>query len=117
MILPMLGEGEAEQDGVVMDGASAMRQAGIALVELRAKEGLSLINGTQCMTSVGVHALADAINLLKAADVVGALTIESLRGIVDAFDPRLHDARMQPGQIACAENLRRLLEGSAWTTH
>lgn len=117
MILPMLGEGEAERDGTVMDGASAMRQAGIALVELRAKEGLSLINGTQCMTSVGAHALADAVNLLKAADIVGALTIESLRGIVDAFDPRLHDARMQPGQMACAENLRRLLEGSAWTTH
>ena len=51
MILPMLGEGEAEQDRVVMDGASAMRQAGIALVKLRAKEGLSLINGTFCRNS------------------------------------------------------------------
>lgn len=117
MILPMLGEGEAEFDGAVLKGDEAMRRAGVAVVELRAKEGLSLINGTQCMTSVGVHALADALNLSKAADVVGALTVESLRGIVDAFDPRLHEARGQEGQVACAENLRRLLEGSACTTH
>lgn len=117
MILPMIGEGEAELDGDVLEGAEAMRRAGVGLVELRAKEGLSLINGTQCMTSVGTHALADALNLLKAADVIGALTIESLRGIVDAFDPRLHEARMQAGQMHCAENLRRLLEGSKCTTH
>ncbi|NLL37644.1 MAG: histidine ammonia-lyase [Fretibacterium sp.] len=117
MILPMLGEGETEFEGVVMDGEAAMRRAGIPLVGLRAKEGLSLINGTQCMTSVGAHAFLDAVNVAKAADVIGALTVESLRGVVDAFDPRLHAARMQRGQMDCAENLRRLLKGSSYVTH
>lgn len=116
MVLPMLGMGEAEYRGTVMDGREAMAQAGIRTVELRAKEGLALINGTQCMTSVAAHALHDAIVLLKSADIVGALTMESLRGIVNAYDPRLHAIRRHQGQIDAASNLRRLLEGSAYIT-
>ncbi len=116
MTLPMLGEGEAEFDGVVMDGAEAMRRAGVPTVELRAKEGLSLINGTQCMTSVGAHAFLDAINLAKAADIIGALTVESMRGIINAFDLRLHTARNQIGQIECAENMLQLFKGSSYMT-
>jgi histidine ammonia-lyase len=110
MTLPMIGEGEA------MEGARAMKKAGIPLVDLRAKEGLSLINGTQCMTSVGAHALWGAMNLLKASDIIGALTTESLRGVIDAFDPRIHEARMQPGQIDAAANLRDLLSESDCVT-
>ncbi len=116
MVLPMIGLGEAEYNGVVMEGAEAMAKAKIPLIELKAKEGLALINGTQCMTSVAAHALADAITLKKTADIVGALTVESLRGIKNAYDPRIQDVRRHSGQKEAAENMLRLLEGSEYVT-
>lgn len=116
MVLPMIGLGEAEYNGVVMGGAEAMAKAKIPLIELKAKEGLALINGTQCMTSVAAHALADAITLKKTADIVGALTVESLRGIKNAYDPRIQDVRRHLGQREAAENMLRLLEGSEYVT-
>lgn len=116
MVLPMIGLGEAEYNGVVMEGAEAMAKAKIPLIELKAKEGLALINGTQCMTSVAAHALADAITLKKTADIVGALTVESLRGIKNAYDPRIQDVRQHSGQKEAAENMLRLLEGSEYVT-
>jgi histidine ammonia-lyase len=116
MVLPMIGLGEAEYGGSVMSGGDAMTRAGIAAIELRAKEGLALINGTQCMTSILAHALADSMILLKSADIVGALTMESLRGIINAYDPRIHKVRRHSGQMDAASNLRRLLEGSEYTT-
>ena len=116
MVLPMIGLGEAEYNGVVMEGAEAMAKAKIPLIELKAKEGLALINGTQCMTSVAAHALADAITLKKTADIVGALTVESLRGIKNAYDPRIQDVRRHLGQKEAAENMLRLLEGSEYVT-
>lgn len=116
MVLPMLGLGEAEYQGVVMDGGEAMKKAGIPTVELRAKEGLALINGTQCMTSVAAHAMADTRMVVKAADIIGALTSESLCCIINAYDPRIQTIRMHSGQINVASNMRRLLEGSGYTT-
>lgn len=116
MVLPMIGLGEAEFGGRVMEGAEAMAKAGIPTIELKAKEGLALINGTQCMTSVAAHALADAQMLKKAADIVGALTVESLRGIKNAYDPRIHEVRRHSGQRDVAENMRRLLAGSDYVT-
>lgn len=116
MVLPMIGLGEAEYNGVVMEVAEAMAKAKIPLIELKAKEGLALINGTQCMTSVAAHALADAITLKKTADIVGALTVESLRGIKNAYDPRIQDVRRHSGQREAAENMLRLLEGSEYVT-
>jgi histidine ammonia-lyase len=116
MVLPMMGLGEAEYKGKVMDGGGAMSAAGIPVIRLRAKEGLALINGTQCMTSVAAHALYDSIVLAKSADVVSALSIESLRGVIDAFDPRIHAARKHRKQIGSAANIRKLLEGSAYVT-
>lgn len=116
MVLPMIGLGEAEFGGRVMEGAEAMAKAGIPTIELKAKEGLALINGTQCMTSVAAHALADAQMLKKAADIVGALTVESLRGIKNAYDPRIHEVRRHSGQRDVAENMRRLLAGSGYVT-
>lgn len=117
MVLPMIGEGEAEFEGKVMPGAEAMAEAGIPLVVLKAKEGLALINGTPAMTSVAAHALNDAWVLSFSADIISAVTFESLRGIVDAFDSRIHEARNQKGQILVASNLRRLLKGSNYITH
>lgn len=116
MVLPMIGLGEAEFGGRVMEGAEAMAKAGIPTIELKAKEGLALINGTQCMTSVAAHALADAQMLKKAADIIGALTVESLRGIKNAYDPRIHEVRRHSGQRDVAENMRRLLAGSGYVT-
>lgn len=116
MVLPMLGMGEAEYKGSVIDGAEAMKLAGIPVVELRAKEGLALINGTQCMTSVAAHAMYDTHTLLKSADVIGALTMESMRGIINAYDPRIHAIRKHKGQIDAASNMRKALEGSGYTT-
>lgn len=116
MALPMLGLGEAEYDGVVMEGADAMARAGINTVVLKAKEGLALINGTQCMTSVAAHTLKDAEILLKSADIIGALTAEALRGIINAYDPRIQQIRRHAGQIDSASNMRRLVEGSTYIT-
>lgn len=116
MVLPMIGMGEAEFGGRVMAGAKAMAEAGIPLLELKAKEGLALINGTQCMTSVAAHVIADALLLRKAADIIAALTAESLQCVKDAYDPRIHAVRRHPGQIDAAENMRRLLAGSEYVT-
>lgn len=116
MVLPMLGEGEAEYEGVIMSGKEAMKKAGIETVELTAKEGLALINGTQVMTAVGALALQEVINLLKLSDIAGALTLEALRGIKDAFYLDIHHIRPHAGQIATAENILSLIEGSTFIT-
>lgn len=116
MTLVMIGEGEAIHKGKVMSGKVAMEMAGSPPVTLEAKEGLALINGTQAMTAVGSLALAEAFNLLKIADICGAMTFEALNGVIDAFDENVHIVRPHPGQIECAKNLRSLLEGSEFTT-
>jgi histidine ammonia-lyase len=116
MVLTMIGEGEAYYKGQRMSSAEAMKKSGINTIELVAKEGLALINGTQVMTGVGVLALYDAINLVKAADITASLTSEGLRGITDAYYHRVHEVRPQKGQIKCASNLLRILDGSNLTT-
>jgi histidine ammonia-lyase len=102
--------------GATMSGKEAMAAAGISLVSLISKEGLALINGTQVMTGVGALAVYDAIELLKVSDIAAALTIEALRGISDAFDPRIHVIRPHKGQMDTAENLLKLIEGSNLVT-
>ncbi len=116
MVLPMLGLGQAEYQGEVLPGAEAMARAGIPTIELVAKEGLALINGTQAMTSVGSLAVYDAISLLKAADIAAALSFEANRGVLDALDPRVHEVRPHDGQGKTAAILRNLLEGSGNVT-
>ncbi len=109
MVLPMIGLGQAEFGGYVMSGNEAMKRAGIKTVELVAKEGLALINGTQAMTSVGALTLYDALQCIKIADIAAALSFEANRGVEDALDARVHATRPHPGQCQTAENLRRLL--------
>lgn len=116
MVLPMIGEGEAELNGEILNGRDAMNKAGIKVVELTAKEGLALINGTQVMTAVGTLALYDSINLVKISDIAASLSLEALRGITDAYDPRLHVIRPHKGQMQTAKNLLNLVEGSTFTT-
>ena len=116
MVLVMLGLGEATYQGAALSGAEAMKRAGIPTIELTSKEGLALINGTQVMTAVGVVTAYEAIQLLKLSDISSAMTVEALRGITDAFDPRLHAVRPHQGQMDTAENLLRILADSALTT-
>jgi len=116
MVLPMLGEGKAEFNGEILPGKIAMEKADLEIVELTAKEGLALINGTQVMTAVGALAVYDSINLLKTSDIAAALSLEALRGIKDAFDSRIHILRPHSGQIQTAKNILNLTEGSTFIT-
>lgn len=112
MVLVMLGEGKAEYKGAVMSGKDAMKKASIKPVQLDLKEGLALNNGTQMMTAIAALSIHDAETLVQTAEVAAALSIEALRGIIDAFDPRIHNIRPHKGQIESARNLRDLLSGS-----
>lgn len=116
MILPLIGEGEAYYHGQLLPGKEAMGLAGIAPIDLTAKEGLALINGTQAMTAVGLLAAYDAHNLSKLCDISASLTMEALNGITDPFMPQLHEIRPHAGQIDTAKNLLRILEDSERTT-
>jgi len=113
LALAMIGEGECfDEKGLRLSGADALRRAGIKPLVLEAKEAVSLINGTQGMLGVGGLALLAAETLVDSADVIGALTLDALRGTDVAFDERIHRARPHPGQLKTAENLRKMLEGS-----
>jgi histidine ammonia-lyase len=113
LALVTIGEGEAFYQGERRPGAEALRRAGIPPLQLEAKEGLALLNGTQAMTAVGGLALHNALQLAEAADVIGALTLEALRGTPVAFDKKIHAVRPHAGQPASAARLRELLAGSA----
>lgn len=112
MVLPMLGFGKAIFQNQEYSGAQAMAKANLEPIMLSSKEGLSLINGTQAMTSVAALSVYDAINLLKLADITACLTIEALNGITCAFDARIHEARGHVGQMTTAKNFLALLDGS-----
>jgi histidine ammonia-lyase len=112
LALAMIGEGQVFYEGASMNSAEAMRRAQIKPLVPEAKEAISLINGTQAMLAVGTLALLAAENLAATADVLGAMTLDALRGTDVAFDERIHTARPHDGQIKVAENLRRLIAGS-----
>jgi histidine ammonia-lyase len=112
LALSVIGEGEAFFQGQRLPGAEALRQAQLKPLQLEAKEGLALLNGTQTMHAVGGLALLRAQRLARVADVSGAMSLEALKGTPVAFDPRLQDARPHPGQRAAAEHLLSLMEGS-----
>jgi histidine ammonia-lyase len=112
LALASVGEGEAIFHGERMSGAEAMLRAGLTPLRLEVKEGLALLNGTQGMTAVGGLALLNAIRLAEAADVIGAMTLEALRGTPVAFDEKIHSARPHRGQRTSARRLRELIEGS-----
>ncbi len=111
----LIGEGQAEYKGKVLDGADALNAAGLKPVVLKAKEGLALTNGTTIMTAVGLLETAKAIRLAELADIAGCLSLEALHGTPLAFDERIHQVRPHPRQIECAANLRRILDGSDFT--
>ena len=111
--LALLGEGEVrDADGVLRPAADALAAAGLAPVELAAKEGLALINGTDGMLGMLVLAIADLELLLKTADIAAAMSVEGQLGTDRVFAPELQALRPHPGQAASAANLTRLLDGS-----
>ena len=112
LALVVIGEGEALYKGRRVPGGGALRQAGLKPLQLAAKEGLALLNGTQAMTAVGALAVARAQRVAKLADVAGAMSLEALRGTPAAFDGRIHQARPHAGQIAAAAHLLELLASS-----
>lgn len=111
--LCLMGEGEAYYQGHLQPAGEALAQAGLRPYCYQAKEALACINGTQLMTAVGGLALYRAQRLLKAADIIAAMTVEALLGTDSAFHPSIQRVRRQPGQIASAANLLRCMQGSA----
>jgi len=113
LALALIGEGECvDEKGQRITSAESLRRAQIKPLVLEAKEAVSLINGTQGMLAVGVLALLAADTLVDSADVIGALTLDALRGTDVAFDERIHKVRPHNGQLTTAANLRKMLEGS-----
>jgi histidine ammonia-lyase len=112
LALNLIGEGEAFFGGERMPSGEALRRARLTPLQLEAKEGLALLNGTQAMHAVGGLALSRAQRVARVADVAGAMSLEALKGTPAAFDLRLQHARPHPGQKAVAEHLLSLMEGS-----
>lgn len=112
LALALIGEGDVRVEGRTVPAARALGEMNLHPVVLQPKEGMALINGTQMMTGCGAVAVFDARALAVCADVAGAMTCEALHGLIDAFDPRLHEVRPHPGQGRSAANLRRLISGS-----
>ncbi len=109
----LIGEGAAfTADGSEITGAEAMRSIGIEPFVLGPKEGLALLNGTQVSTALALAGLFGAENVFAAGLMSGALSLEAIQGSIRPFDPRIHAARGQPGQMAVAGAVRALLEGS-----
>lgn len=109
LALAVIGEGEVWQNGQSVPVQKVLAEKNIAPLELKAKEGLSMINGCQVMTSVGLLAAWEARRLLWAADLAGAMSLEGLRGSRKPFDPLISATRAHPGEAKTARNLLKLL--------
>jgi histidine ammonia-lyase len=112
LALVLIAEGEAVYQGKRMSAAEALKHTDVKPLTLEAKEAISLINGTQGMLAIGLLVTLQAQILADTADVIGALTLDALKGTDVAFDERIHKARPHSGQSLVAQNLRRMLEGS-----
>jgi histidine ammonia-lyase len=113
LALPLVGEGEASFEGERLPGAEALARAGLEPIRLEAKEGLSLVNGTQFMAAFAALGLVRARRLAKVADIACAVSLEALQGSRSSFLPQVHALRPLRGQQDSAANVLALLEGSA----
>jgi histidine ammonia-lyase len=112
LALVVIGEGEAIVGGEKLSGSEALQRAHLAPLRLEAKEGLSLLNGTQAMLALLSLALREACVLVDTADVAAALSLDALRGSPAAFDERIVQVRPFPGAAATARHMVRLNRGS-----
>ncbi|MGC5700005.1 histidine ammonia-lyase [Pseudomonas sp. NFXW11] len=110
--IALLGVGQVSYRGQVVSAAQALAAEGLEPVQLGAKDGLCLVNGTPCMTGLACLALADASRLLQWADVIGAMSFEAQRGQIAAFDAEIIALKAHPGMQVVGANLRALLDGS-----
>ena len=111
MSAALLGEGEIMLGGETLPRREALARLGLEPLALGPKEGLALINGTQVSTAIALDVLFTAERVFAAALVAGALSVDALKGTDGAFDPRIHAARGQPGQIAVAARAARPARG------
>ncbi|MBO6574180.1 MAG: histidine ammonia-lyase [Rhodothermales bacterium] len=113
LALPLLGEGAFLRDGLRAEPAAGVLAAhGLAPIDLQAKDGIALLNGTQLMAAYGAFVLQRAHELLRLADLIGTMSLEALQGSATPFDARIHEVRPHPGQQQVARNVRLLLENS-----
>lgn len=115
LALPLIGEGELQDGDAVAPAADVLAEHGLEPLLLEAKEGLSLLNGTEGMLAWGIIGAHQARHLARAADVACAMSVEALLGSARPFDARVHVLRPHPGQLTVAANLLRLLDGSGIT--
>ncbi|OZU87094.1 histidine ammonia-lyase [Virgibacillus indicus] len=116
LTLALLGEEEVFYQGKRVTASNALNEAGLEPLQLKAKEGLALINGTQAMTAVGVVSYLEMEKLLHQSEHIAAMTLEGLQGIMDAFDENLHQVRGHVEQSETAERIRHILQDSKLTT-
>lgn len=112
LFLPLIGMGEVRYKGSKRNAADVLKEFGWKPIELKSKEGLALLNGTQFMSAHGVLAMVRTFRVVKMADAIGALSLEAFDGRIDPFHKNIQAVRPHKGQIETAENLRRMLEGS-----
>lgn len=117
LAMSYIGEGKIWRDGKPAPAAEVLEQNGLAPLRLSYKEGLSMLNGTITVTALGLLALYETALAVENAEVAGALCYEALRGTDKALDPRIHAVKQHGEQIAAADNLRRMLAGSAIIEH
>ncbi len=111
--LALMGEGDVEYENKVQEAGAVLKRLGIAPLDIKEKDGLALINGTQFCTALGVLALLEAERVLEAFEVAGAMSLDALKGSPGPFEEKIQAVRPHPGQAASAAKLRALLEGSA----
>src|SRR5262245_16871394 len=112
LALILIGEGEAFSATTTISGREALEAIGFQPLELRAKEGLALLNGTQATLAVGIVCVNRVERLINLADLAGAMSLEALKGTPQAFDERIHRARPHAGQLRVAERLSHFLRES-----
>lgn len=112
LFLPLINEGEVYYKGEIRNSKDVNKELGWAPIQLGAKEGLALLNGTQFMSSHAVYSLLRGFKLIKYADIIGAISLDAYDGRIDPFLPQIHEVRPHPGQIETANNIRTLLEHS-----
>ena len=118
LAMVLIGEGEVLFQGQEQNAAAALKKAGLQPLELLEKEGLALINGTQVMTAIGIFNLLEAENLVKTADIAGAMTFEAQLGSPSPFYEEIQDVRRHPGQMESARNVMHLIKDSPlWISH
>lgn len=112
MCLPLLGLGEVRYKGEIRPAADVLAEMGWEPINLMSKEGLALLNGTQFMSAHGVCAIIRARKLIKAADLIGAMSLDAFDGRIEPFGAEVNEVRHHPGQIEVAADFRTILSGS-----